>query len=161
MSDRKRPDRRSFLRRVVGGAAALGALGTVTGHASAQSRRTGLTDSDESDAANFGTQTGYNDSDSGSNSDPIGRGRRRTTPQRCSDSDTGRNADPVGRGRRCGTPVDPKQTSCSDSDSGRNGDASGSGRRCGPNAPTPGPCSDSDTGRSADAVGRGRRCRAG
>ena len=58
-------NRRSFMSRIIGGAALSGtALSLVTGQASAQSY-TGRSDSDPSDRAGYGhNQTGYSDSDS-------------------------------------------------------------------------------------------------
>ncbi len=158
-------NRRSFLA-TVAGASFVGAAGVVTGSASAE------------------TVEQCSDSDTGSNSDPGGRGRNCGTrnrvrqPSNCSDSDTGRYGDPGGNGRRCSSP----QESCSDSDTGRYSDPSGRGRRCGAangrpytgvtdsdqgaNRDVAGygrgrrrrSCTDSDTGSNRDPAGRGRRC---
>ncbi|MBL8550767.1 MAG: hypothetical protein JNJ73_12355 [Hyphomonadaceae bacterium] len=68
MGELVRPNRRSFLARVVGATVASGgALGAVTGLGFAQvagRRRTCLTDRDGADQAGFGTLTGLNDRDS-------------------------------------------------------------------------------------------------
>jgi hypothetical protein len=94
--------RRSFLRRVVGGAALGGAGAMVTGCATLAN-----TDSDPYD--------------------PIGEGYGRPDypDDQCTDSDRGRYSDPRGQGRNCRQPV-----ACNDSDAGRNADPSGQGRRC-------------------------------
>src|SRR5690242_21654708 len=103
--------RRSFLARVLGGAAASGALTLVSGEALAFQ----VTDSDSGargDPAGRGRgRTGETDGDP---TDPSGYGRPRTG---CSDGDSGTNGDPAGRGR-C-------RTGESDSDPS---DAAGHGR---------------------------------
>ena len=157
MTDQKRPDRRSFLTRILGGAAAVGgALGAVTGNAFAQSR-TGRTDSDSRDAINYGRgTTGLNDGDSGAGGDPVGNGRGRRSGVTDSDTtDTSGN----GRGTRSGiTDSDTTDTSgngrgtrsgITDSDTT---DTSGNGRG------TRSGVTDSDT---TDASGNGRGTRSG
>ena len=111
MSGQKRSDRRSFLARILGGVVvAGGAMGAVTGSASAQSY-SGRTDADSRDAVNYGRgRTGLTDSDS---TDTSGNGRGRQTGLTDSDST---DANGNGRGR---------QTGLTDSDST---DANGNGR---------------------------------
>lgn len=158
MKPTRKLNRRSFMAKVAGGVAAVGALGLVA--------------TDEAQAV----QSGCTDSDAGPNSDSPGYGRscgnRRRTG--CTDSDTGPNSDPPGGGH-CRSRVRPR-TGCTDSDSGRYADAPGHGRHCGrprtgitDRDPTDRPgygrgwrgrrsCTDSDTGRYADRAGHGRRC---
>jgi len=148
-------NRRSFMARIVGGAAISGsALSLVTGQAGAQTY-TGRSDSDPTDRANYGHNqtgysdhdstdlanqgrppTGYSDSDSGPQADPAnqGRGRDRPPPSGVSDRDSN---DAAGEGRN--------QTGRSDSDST---DLANQGRGTG--------CSDSDSGEGRDRVGYGR-----
>jgi hypothetical protein len=113
----RRLNRRSFLARVAGAAAA----GTL---AAREARALQATDSDtgpDADPAGRGRGgTGYTDSDGGPYADPAGHGRGRG--RAVTDSDTGRYADPVGRGRGRG---------CTDSDLGNYADPVGRGRRCG------------------------------
>ena len=97
----KKLDRRSFLRRV-GAAAGVGALGVVAGASPARAFQ-------------------ITDSDTGRNSDPIGRGRRGGSGG-VTDSDTGRNSDPVGGGRGGGS------GGVTDSDTGSYSDPIGRGR---------------------------------
>lgn len=130
MEPTRKPSRRSFLNLVVGGAAAGGALALLAGRASAQSVRTGYTDSDlgrGADRAGYGhgpngrasqaaagPATGCTDMDAGPNSDPINGGRLcspNQTPweqsgvpmvtRSCTDSDTGAGADPARQGSHC------------------------------------------------------------
>lgn len=132
-----RVSRRSFVALVTGAAAS----GMIGGSAKAQS---GRTDSDSNDRSNYG-YSGYTDGDS---NDRSGHGRGNS----CTDSDTGSNADGVGRGRRCGG-----QTGITDSDTGNGADGVGRGRGSGgkgKNAASG--ITDSDTGSNRDAVGRGR-----
>lgn len=105
MSSNGPMSRRSFLRRVAGGAVIGGAGAMVTGCATLAN-----TDSDPYDPIGQGYgQQGYpdhyeecTDADRGRYSDPRGRGRNcAPPPQSCSDSDSGRYQDPVGQGRRC------------------------------------------------------------
>ena len=113
MKSKRRLSRRSFLGRVVGGAVVGGgALVALGNKAEAQ----------------------VSDNDTGSNSDPAGRGRGVT------DNDSGANSDPPGRGRGA------RRASCSDNDSGSNSDPAGRGRGTGR--------SDSDP---SDPVNCGRR----
>ena len=113
MKSTRKLSRRSFLGRVVGGAVAGGgAFVALTSAAEAQ----------------------VSDNDTGTNSDPAGRGRG------VSDNDSGQNSDPPGRGRGA------RRAACSDNDSGSNSDPSGRGRGTGR--------SDSDP---TDAVNCGRR----
>jgi len=109
MSGQKRSDRRSFLARILGGVVvAGGAMGAVTGSASAQSY-SGRTDADSRDAVNYGRgRTGLTDSDS---TDTSGNGRGRQTGLTDSNS-----TDTSGNGRGTGL---------TDSDST---DATGNGR---------------------------------
>src|SRR5689334_17862470 len=102
MRSGRRLNRRSFLRRVAGRAAATGALGVIGGEARAWQTGpyTGVTDQDSgshADNAGHGRgpggnssgqpaqpqpgQTGYSDSDSGADADPSGGGRRGQRPQ--------------------------------------------------------------------------------
>jgi hypothetical protein len=121
MKTGRRLNRRSFLRRVAGGAVATGALGVIGGEARAWQTGpyTGVTDQDSgshADNAGHGRgpggnssgqpaqpqpgQTGYSDSDSGANADPSGGGRRgRPTQTGITDSDP---TDPYGQGRGTG-----------------------------------------------------------
>jgi hypothetical protein len=79
MKPTRRLSRRSFLAVVAGGAATAGAVGLIApGRAEAMQ---------------------CTDADTGSSSDPAGRGRNCGG---CSDSDSGPSGDPSGRGRRCG-----------------------------------------------------------
>jgi len=148
-------NRRSFMARIIGGAALSGtALSLVTGQANAQrytgrsdsdptdragygQNQTGVTDHDSTDRANQGRNTtGYSDNDSGPQADPAngGRGRDRPPPSGVSDRDS---TDAAGQGRN--------QTGRSESDST---DLANQGRGTG--------CSDSDSGERADRVGYGR-----
>ena len=107
MKSTRKLSRRSFLGRVIGGAVAGGgALVALSGTAEAQ-----VTDNDTgSNSDPAGRGRGVTDNDSGTNSDPPGRGRgaRRVS---CSDNDSGTNSDPAGRGRGTGRsdsdPSDP------------------------------------------------------
>jgi len=164
VSDKPPMHRRSFLRRILGGATAVGALGAVTGYAHAEHTPV-CTDGDTGGYADpvgrgrrCGTTTsGCSDSDSGNYGDPSGNGRRCSTiapTSGCSDSDSGNYGDPSGNGRRCAVPP-PTTSGCSDSDSGTYADTGGNGRRCAVVAPTPAPCTDND---KSDPIGGGRRC---
>ena len=73
-----------------GGAAAAGALLTLTGCATL-----GYSDSDPYDPIGGGRRGRRGDDDEGRGRGGRGRGGS------CSDNDSGRNADPSGRGRRC------------------------------------------------------------
>jgi hypothetical protein len=91
--------RRSFLGSIGGGAAAAGALLTLTGCATL-----GYSDSDPYDpiGGGYGGRRGRGGGRRGD--DGYGRGgggRGERGGGGCSDSDGGRNADPSGRGRRC------------------------------------------------------------
>ncbi len=114
MKPTRKLNRRSFMAKVAGGVAAVGALGVLA--------------TDEAQAV----QSGCTDSDSGPNSDSPGYGRscgnRRRTG--CTDSDTGPNSDPPGNGRCNSRPV-RNRTGCTDSDGGRYADGVGYGRHCG------------------------------
>ncbi len=132
MAKKGKLSRRSFLASVAGGMAAMGAIGTVTGSAVAQS------------------YTGRTDADSGSSADRAGYGRRQRTGY--SDNDSGANADPANYGRR-GT-SNTNRTNVTDSDSGPNADRAGYGRGGATRH-----CSDRDSGSTADPAGRGRHCR--
>ena len=113
MKSTRKVSRRSFMARVVGGAVAGGgALVALSTAAEAQ----------------------VSDNDTGTNSDPAGRGRGVT------DNDSGANSDAPGRGRGS------RRRACSDNDSGANSDPSGRGRGTGR--------SDSDP---TDAVNCGHR----
>ena len=122
-------NRRSFMSRIIGGAALSGtALSLVTGQASAQSY-TGRSDSDPSDRSGYGhNQTGVSDRDS---TDLANQGRNQTG---VSDRDS---TDLANQGRN--------QTGRSDSDST---DLANQGRGTG--------CTDSDSGEGADRVSHGR-----
>ncbi len=122
-------NRRSFMARIVGGAAISGsALSLVTGQAGAQTY-TGRSDSDPADASGYGhNQTGVSDRDS---TDLANQGRNQTG---VSDRDS---TDLANQGRN--------QTGRSDSDST---DLANQGRGTG--------CTDSDSGEGADRVSHGR-----
>jgi len=120
--------RRSFLSIVTGGAITIGAAGTVMGGAAYARQVT--------------------DSDTGSNADPVGRGRSSVT-----DSDSGSNADRAGYGRGSGG-----RSGLTDSDTGNNSDPVGRGRGSADRAGAGRRCSDSDSGGRADPGGSGRRC---
>ena len=112
--------RRSFMARVMGGAALAGGASALNiGQAKAQQRPTGRTDSDSgsgSDQANYG-RTGRTDSDSNDRAGyGVGGGR-----SGLSDADP---VDPTGNGRGASR----GRTGISDSDSGSNADAAGEGR---------------------------------
>ena len=128
MSDEvRRVSRRSFLGKVLGGAA-IGAVAIVGGATEAEAQR--CTDSDGgryADRAGYGRRcrrrrTGITDRDP---YDPVGggrgRGRRRRYRSGITDRDPG---DPVGNGRggRRG------RTGCTDSDGGSYADPAGNGR---------------------------------
>ena len=125
MKPTRKLTRRSFLGRVAGGVvggAALIAAGTPAAEAlQVSDRDTGS----NSDPVGRG-RTGVTDNDSGSNSDRPNHGRRGrrssggSSQRACTDRDTGRGSDPQGRGRGTGY---------SDSDSGRNSDRPNCGRR--------------------------------
>jgi hypothetical protein len=130
VTPKRKLNRRSFLRDVAGGAAAIGALGIIGGTARAQTGPyTGVTDNDSgshADNAGHGRGPGGNSSGQpqggatdGDPTDPVGRGRGGQTGY--SDSDSGANADPSGRGRR----GQQTQTGITDSDPT---DPSGQGR---------------------------------
>ena len=113
MKPTRRLSRRSFLGRVMGGAAAGGALIVLGSEAHAQ-----VTESDQGPNSDPpGRGRGVSDTDQGPNSDPPGGGRSRRP---CSDSDSGPNSDPGGRGRGNGR---------TDSDAAANSDRPGCGRR--------------------------------
>ena len=123
MKPTRKLTRRSFLGRVAGGVVGGAAL-LATGAQEAEALQ--VTDRDtgsNSDPVGRG-YTGYSDSDSGRNADRVNHGRRgrraRGGIQGCTDNDRGSNSDPAGRGRGTGA---------SDSDSGRNSDPAGCGRR--------------------------------
>ena len=117
MKPTRKISRRSFLGRVAGGAVLTGgAMHLMTGPAAAQ----------------------VTDNDTGSNSDPVGRGRGTGVTD-------GDPSDPVGNGRG------QRRSGITDNDSGSNSDPAGNGR--GRRS-----CSDSDGGSYADPIGRGRRC---
>ena len=124
MSDEIRNvSRRSFLGRVLGGAA-IGAVAIVGGATPAAAQ----TDSDPNDPVGRGRGSygGVTDSDTGRYADPAGRGRgrgRRRYRSGITDRDPG---DPVGNGRggRRG------RSGCTDSDGGSYADPAGNGRRC-------------------------------
>ena len=110
---RRKLSRRSFLGKVIGNSVVgAGALIAFSAEANAiQSDRdsgsnadppgggrTGVTDADRRDRANYGRSgrpRRVTDQDS---SDSVNRGRG---PRRCSDGDRGRSGDPANRGRRC------------------------------------------------------------
>src|SRR3954464_13104247 len=96
MKATRKISRRSFLGSIGGGAAAAGALLTLTGCATL-----GYSDSDPYDPIGGGGGGGRR----GRRGDDDGRrgrgGGGRGGEGACSDSDSGRNADPSGRGRRC------------------------------------------------------------
>jgi hypothetical protein len=88
--------RRSFLGCIGGGAAAAGALLTLTGCATL-----GYSDSDAYDPIGGGGRGGRRGGGRrGDDGNGRGGGRGRGGGN-CSDSDSGRNADPSGGGRRC------------------------------------------------------------
>lgn len=123
MKPTRKLTRRSFLGRVAGGVvggAALLATGAQEAEAlQATDRDTGS----NSDPVGRG-YTGYSDSDSGRNSDRVNHGRRGRrggggNASGCTDNDRGNNSDPAGRGRGTGV---------TDNDSGRNADRARCGR---------------------------------
>lgn len=124
MKPTRKLTRRSFLGRVAGGVVGGAALMT-TGIPEAEALQ--VTDRDTgsgSDPAGRG-YTGYSDNDSGAGSDRPNHGRRgrrgnNNSTRACTDRDTGRGSDPVGRGSGTGR---------TDNDSGRNSDRPGCGRR--------------------------------
>ena len=135
MRQLRKLNRRSFLGRVLGGAAlGGGALVAIGGVGAAHP----VSDNDPSDAGGAGTSTGhfpYSDTDQGAGSDPAG------TPGRLghfSDSDSGPGADPANHGRRH-----------TDSDAGPGSDPANARRSY----------TDGDSGPGADPVNRGRRVR--
>lgn len=172
MTDKKRVDRRSFMARVVGGAAATGALTAVTGCAGL-----GATDADPYDVAGMGSG-GYGRTDSDpydlagqgggggggggytrtdtDSYDAVGEG---TSAPVCSDTDS---TDRANFGRRC----QPGATGRTDADSydavGQGGGGGGGYSRTdadsydavgeGTSAPV---CTDAD---STDRANFGRRC---
>ncbi|MGE0046237.1 MAG: hypothetical protein AB7J28_07545 [Hyphomonadaceae bacterium] len=92
----KRLNRRSFMARVAGGAAAAGALATVVGASNARAQNyTGQSDRDPTDPGGYG-RTGVTDSDRGQGADRVGYGRGDRSG--CSDTDP---TDPAGNGRNC------------------------------------------------------------
>ena len=144
MSEIRKLSRRSFLGKVVGGAA-VGALAITVGATEAQAQ----TDSDPYDpiGGGRGRRTGITDSDRGANADPAGNGRggRRSG---ITDSDSGANADPAGNGRGRG------RTGLTDSDSGGWADPAGNGRGGRRRCPTG--LTDRDSGSNADPARCGR-----
>lgn len=153
MKPTRKLSRRSFLRRVGGGAVGAGSFLALTGCAT-----TGYTDSDPFDpigGGRGGRWGGVTDADTGAYADPPGRGRGGGG---YTDNDRGRYADPPGRGRGGGgnsdnDPYDPvgQGGGCTDADRGRHADPAGSGRNCRGTGYT-----DNDRGRSADPAGNGR-----
>jgi len=121
--DLRKVSRRSFLGRVVGGAA-IGAVAIVATVVPAEEAEAFQTDNDPHDPVGGGRRryrSGITDRDPG---DPAGngRGRRRRSRSGITDRDP---RDPAGNGRgRRG------RRSCTDSDSGRYSDPGGRGRRC-------------------------------
>ena len=122
MKPTRKLTRRSFLGRVAGGVVGGAAL-IATGAHEAEALQVSDRDSgSNSDPAGRG-YTGYSDRDSGRNADRVNhgrRGRRGGGIQGCTDNDRGSNSDPAGRGHGNGA---------SDNDSGRNSDPAGCGRR--------------------------------
>ena len=114
MAKKGKLSRRSFLGRVAGGVALTGAGAAFAGAAiqsysgrsdadagntadTAGYGRTGRTDSDPNDSANYGAaRTGLTDNDSGPCGDEANYGRGETG---MTDNDQGSCSDPVGRGR--------------------------------------------------------------
>ena len=92
MNVTRKLSRRSFLGRIGGGAAAAGALLTLTGCATL-----GYSDSDPYDPVG-GSGRGGRRRRGGDDDDGRG-GRGGRGGRSCSDNDSGRNADPSGRGR--------------------------------------------------------------
>ena len=90
MNVTRKLSRRSFLGRIGGGAAAAGALLTLSGCATY-----GYSDRDAYDPIGDGGGRGRRGR-RGDDDDGRGRGGR---GRNCSDNDSGRNADPSGRGR--------------------------------------------------------------
>jgi len=90
MNVTRKLSRRSFLGRIGGGAAAAGALLTLSGCATY-----GHSDRDAYDPIGGGGGRGRRGR-RGDDDDGRGRGGR---GRNCSDNDSGRNADPSGRGR--------------------------------------------------------------
>ena len=177
MKPTRKLNRRSFLRRVAGGAVGLGALGAIDGSASAQTGPyTGITDTDSgsyADNAGHGRGPGGNRSaqpqsnEGVTDSDPAdlpGHGRGGYTGY--SDNDSGATADPSGRGRRRGEQA--PQTGITDSDPtdsyGEGRGTAGNGARPWRTRPDGTPVehtgiTDSDSGQSRDPAGYGRGSR--
>lgn len=144
-------NRRSFMERVIGGAAAGGAIALISGHAQAQTY-SGVTDSDTTPVRDrpgygTGTRTQHTDRDTGPNADAqfhgrgpqgevSGEGRYGEYPSGCSDSDGGPGSDPGGRGVRCNGQQPPvrrppgRTRHCTDSDRGSGADPVQQGRNC-------------------------------
>ncbi len=157
MDPTRRPSRRSFMGRVLGGVAGVGALAVFAGRARAQNTHySGVTDSDTGNGADrpgygVGTRNRYTDQDTGPNADRqfegrgpaargeggvSGTGRYGEAPSGCSDSDGGPGSDPGGRGVRCNGQTPPRHyppghtRHCTDSDRGSGADPVQQGRRC-------------------------------
>ena len=154
---KKTIDRRSFVARILGGAAVAGsATGVITGKAQAQ-KGSGLTDSDSSDTAGSGRgrATGRTDGDS-SDIANYGRGQAASTNKAGrTQARTGRtdsdSSDTAGFGRTgrtdsdSGDTANPGRTNTTDSDSsdisnyGRSGKLTGPDPGNGPHGARPGP----------------------
>lgn len=97
MSTRRFIGRRSFLLRVIGGAATLSASALLPAAAEAR-----YSDRDRGPHADRSRshRTGITDHDSGATADPAGNGRGGGGRSGVTDRDSGRHADLPGRGRR-------------------------------------------------------------
>jgi hypothetical protein len=154
MRPTRKLNRRSFFTQVMGGAIAAGAVGLVTGEASAGQGPpyTGITDSDSGSTSDHpgygrGGSGAISDNDSGPNADPGGQGRNRRGQPPASGVTDRDPTDPRGQGRGA-------TTGFSDSDRGPNADPSGRGRGTVRGSPYSG-YSDSDRGQIHDAPGHG------
>jgi hypothetical protein len=96
MKVKRKISRRSFLGRIGGGAAAAGALLTLTGCATL-----GYSDSDPYDPIGGSGRGGGRRGGGRGRGEGRGDGGRGRGGGSCSDNDSGRNSDPAGRGRRC------------------------------------------------------------
>ena len=95
MKATRKISRRSFLGSIGGGAAAAGALLTLSGCATL-----GYSDSDPYDPIGGGDGGGrHGGRRRGGRGEGRGHGGHGRGREGCSDSDSGRNADPAGRGR--------------------------------------------------------------
>ena len=156
MKPTRKLNRRSFLNRVAGGLAASGGAFALMWAPRARAQHTD-TDNQDVPLLGRGGNTGVTDRDTGTNADPIGRGRGQR-PSGYSDTDAG---DPEGRGVRGprapsdihdrGLDREPPRTGISDMDRGPYADTEGRGRGNAQNRP-----SGYTDGDPSDPSGNGR-----